>query len=399
MGDAQSGLLLLADISGYTGYLNDSELEHAHGTLTDLLQILIDRSGPPLTVSKLEGDAVFSYGLDDAFDDGQTFVELIEGTYVAFRRAIDSMVLNNTCQCKACANVGSLDLKFFVHFGSFIFQHLHGRDELVGSDVALVHRLMKNTVVESTGIHAYCLYTDAAHEQLGLGGIEGFVEHREHVSDFGDIDLWLHDMSLVYDAAAQSDHVSLPDDEALFVLEGNLPMSASVVWGYLADPRFRTLLIGSDRQEVTDRRSGRIGVGTTYQCYHGRQVLPQTILQWEPFATVVTNDVMPKPMKGTGVAVVRLEETDRGTRITRTVGRLEGGPMLRMMGPLGFHRMMRGLASRGFEAFLDAVQSDWQKRPAAAAPTYRPDSAAIRDAARAELTGGTQIGEEVSGGD
>lgn len=37
MTDTQSGFLLLADISGYTAFLNESELKHARDTLTDLL--------------------------------------------------------------------------------------------------------------------------------------------------------------------------------------------------------------------------------------------------------------------------------------------------------------------------------------------------------------------------
>ena len=60
MSGEQQAFLCVADITGYTGYLNDSELEHAQGTLTDLLELLVDRAGPPMRVSKLEGDAVFS---------------------------------------------------------------------------------------------------------------------------------------------------------------------------------------------------------------------------------------------------------------------------------------------------------------------------------------------------
>jgi hypothetical protein len=35
-------------------------LEHARDTLSDLLGLMIDHTRPPLTISKLEGDAVFS---------------------------------------------------------------------------------------------------------------------------------------------------------------------------------------------------------------------------------------------------------------------------------------------------------------------------------------------------
>ena len=169
MTEAQSGYLLLADISGYTAFLNDSELEHARDTLTDLLGLLIDHTKPPLVLSKLEGDAVFSYTWgEESFKDGQTLVELIEATYVAFRRAIELMVMNNTCQCAACANVSTLDLKFIVHHGTFAQQELRGQAELVGTNVTLVHRLMKNHVKEKTGIAAYASYTDAAIQRLGV---------------------------------------------------------------------------------------------------------------------------------------------------------------------------------------------------------------------------------------
>ena len=129
--------------------------------------MLIDKPGPPLIISKLEGDAVFSYAFEGDAVSGQTFVELVEDTYVEFRKTVDLMVLNNSCQCNACANVSSLDLKFVIHHGEFLIQKVGKFEELVGPDVNLIHRLMKNSVVEDTRISAYCLYTDEARRHLG----------------------------------------------------------------------------------------------------------------------------------------------------------------------------------------------------------------------------------------
>ncbi|MEA1903394.1 MAG: hypothetical protein U9N56_07700 [Actinomycetota bacterium] len=64
------GFLLIADITGYTSYLGASEIEHAQGTLTDLLELLVEHVRAPLVVSQLEGDAVMSYGFDDGFIGG-----------------------------------------------------------------------------------------------------------------------------------------------------------------------------------------------------------------------------------------------------------------------------------------------------------------------------------------
>jgi hypothetical protein len=44
----------------------------------------------------------------------------------------------------------TLDLKFFVHHGDYIVQEVSGIRELVGSDVNLIHRLMKNHMLRRT---------------------------------------------------------------------------------------------------------------------------------------------------------------------------------------------------------------------------------------------------------
>jgi hypothetical protein len=170
MSTTHHGYFLIADITGYTVYLSQSELDHAQGTLTALLNLLIEHTKPPLVISRLAGDAVISYGLRDHFFQGQTFVEMIEDTYVAFRRAIDLMVLNTTCGCNACRNIRSLDLKFFVHYGSFGLQKLGAHEEMVGADVNAIHRLLKNTVTEKTGARAYALY-----KQVGGYDVDAFV--------------------------------------------------------------------------------------------------------------------------------------------------------------------------------------------------------------------------------
>ena len=89
----------------------------------------------------------------------------MEGTYIAFRQALERMVLNTTCTCNACKNIPSLDLKFFIHHGTYMTQLLGAQTELVGSDVNLVHRLTKNSITEKTGVKAYAVYTQAAGER------------------------------------------------------------------------------------------------------------------------------------------------------------------------------------------------------------------------------------------
>jgi hypothetical protein len=57
MSETHEGYLLIADITGYTQYLSESELEHAQETLTALLEVRVENTRPPLVISRLEGDA------------------------------------------------------------------------------------------------------------------------------------------------------------------------------------------------------------------------------------------------------------------------------------------------------------------------------------------------------
>lgn len=108
---AQRGCLLLADISGYTAYLQGTELEHAQDVLADLLETIIGELEPPFTVSKLEGDAVFAY-LPERDLDASLLFDTIDATYFAFRRRLRDVVHATTCDCDACILIPSLHLKF-----------------------------------------------------------------------------------------------------------------------------------------------------------------------------------------------------------------------------------------------------------------------------------------------
>jgi uncharacterized protein YndB with AHSA1/START domain len=385
MADELNGFLLIADISGYTNYLNESELQHAQGTLTDLLELLIEQTRPPLVISRLEGDAVVSYGLKGDFPSGQAFVESIENTYVVFRKAIELMVLNNTCKCNACANVSSLDLKFVVHHGTFLIQRLGGYDELMGSDVNLIHRLLKNTVSSETGISAYCLYTAQAVRQLGIEDFGGMVRYSEDVSDFGDVDVWIQDMHPIYEARRGESQVVVSDDDVGFESSIEVSMGPEAVWGYLTDPEFRSVLIGSDRQEITgERREGRIGTGSIYQCYHGNQVLPQVVLEWHPFTRIVTQDQMGRPMKGTFLADYRLEPTESGTRLRRLTGGFIAKPFTRGLLKLSGPFMSRAM-DNFMEEFRKVTEEDWQQNAGnRVAPMITSESVAAAAAASFE---------------
>jgi len=359
MSRTTSGHLLIADISGYTQYLTSSELEHAQEVLSSLMELLIDRTLPPLRVAGLQGDAVFSYGIGGGALGGQTLVEMIEETYVAFRRAIEQMVLNTTCQCNACANISALDLKFLVHHGTFSISPLRGRDELVGSAVIEVHRLLKNRITDATGIDAYTAYTAEAVEALGLDGFTTNVtRHTETYPDLAPLTVWVQDMHPIWERDREGRGVYIEPADVLVRVEDELPVPLGVVWELLLQPRYRSILFGLDRQEPGERQQGRIAEGSAFTCYHGRSPeTTQTVLALQPLKRMVTEDTTPIP----GARIfdeIGLRSRGDSTVVTITCSQARGPWLSRFINDRIGRRLLRPRLSRGLAALRTTIQRE-----------------------------------------
>jgi len=321
---AQQGFLIISDITGYSKYLNESELEHARDSLSTLLNILIDHTQSPLVISKLEGDAVFSYAPADGFLQGQTLLDMIESTYASFRKALDLMVLNTTCTCNACRNLPNLDLKFFVHFGSFMIQKLGNFNELVGNDVNLVHRLAKNHIKEETGCKAYAAFTQSVMDTLELVDFQNsLIPYCETFADVGEVQMYVHDMHKVWERLKDRVRIEVRPEEAMAVLKAEFPVPPSILWEYLTKPEYRVILLAASKLEIRDQSQGRTGVDAAYYCYHGNMESRQLILDWHPFEQFTTDDSNASWGVTTRITC-KLEPTQDGARLIECMGKPRG---------------------------------------------------------------------------
>jgi hypothetical protein len=359
MMSTQHGYFLIADITGYTQYLSESELDHAQSILSSLLNLLIQHTKPPLIISRLAGDAVISYGLSDNFLTGQTFAESIEDTYVSFRRMVELMVHNTTCPCNACQNIKSLDLKFFVHYGEFAVQKLDAHDELVGSDVNLLHRLLKNHVTETTTWKAYTLYSDAAIHQLGLENLSGLVRLEESYEHLGTVTVWIEDMHPVWDRKKKQAQVLIAPADELISASIDIALRPELVWDYLLQPEHYNVLVNATRIEIEKRPGDRITAGSVFQCYHGEGMVPLTIIEWQPFERMVSQFPVPVPFKGTtGLSEIRLEPIEGGTRLSQIMGKTKGPVLGRLMGDREFKKMEPKFRE-DLARFKAHIEADW----------------------------------------
>jgi uncharacterized protein YndB with AHSA1/START domain len=328
----RQGYLLLADISGYTAFLTGTELEHAHGIVSELTRLIRERLAPPMRFVKLEGDAVFCYADAESFEDGERLVELLEACYFDFSNRLLDMTRSTTCRCDACAAISSLDLKFLAHYGSFVVEPDGDREDLAGPDVILVHRLLKNTVGEDGGPEAYAFLTSACLERTPPS--LKLPPHTEAYESFGETTGGVHDLGPVVGAMREAQREYISSSEADFELSGEHPYPPAVLWQYFVDPEKRLRwqpLQTAIRNEAN--RHGRMGAGASSHCAHGvGGDAMREYLDWRPFsyftnrmtplsswpaffATVETTEFIPTET-GTTTVHYRIQLRDRG-RLTR----------------------------------------------------------------------------------
>jgi hypothetical protein len=278
----QHGYLVIADISGYTSFIAKTELEHSHEILSELLGLLVEKFKPLMTISKLEGDAVFAFAGEEKITRGETLLEFLEDMYVAFRDRQISMRRATTCTCLACQNIPSLDLKFIAHHGDYIVQRVADIRELVGSDVNLIHRLTKNHIAEETGWHAYMMLTEQCldHLHLNLADTYTRTEAYEHLGEVKTHNIDLHRR---YDGIVNDRRIFLTEETADLAFSVDFLAPPHMAWQWMQDPAKRNVSMPDVHWSVGDRPLGRGGVGASNHCAHGAGVSTEVIADWRPF--------------------------------------------------------------------------------------------------------------------
>ena len=276
----EQGYMLLADISGYTSFMESTEIEHSANILNNIIQLIIEQLSPFMTIAEVEGDAVFAYVPESSVTRGELLLELIEATYAAYRDRRETMRHNASCGCKACQSINSLDLKFITHYGEYILQHFAGRAKPVGSSVNLVHRLQKNTVKEATGWRGYALFSQTALDRMGLAQ-SGMRESDEQLEGLGTIKTGSIDLDEGYRRLVENRKIRVERDEAALSVAYAFDMPQPVVWDWMTDPHKRHLWFEGSQLSVKQKPEGRTGPAAQYHCAISDAI--EEILDWHPF--------------------------------------------------------------------------------------------------------------------
>ena len=360
LSSAQPTCLLIADISGYTSYLAGVELDHAQDILADLIGTVVTALRPNFKLAKLEGDAAFVYTPAEKID-GSLLLDTIERCYFGFRRRRRDVRQATACECSACVRIPDLNLKFVAHHGSVLGQRIAGREELMGSDVIVVHRLLKNTIAEATGVAAYAAFSQACIDAMDLEPEAlPMTRHSESYEHLGEVVVWVHDLERRWAEEDARARVFVGPSDAIYAMDVPVPAPPQVVWEYITTPGRRS----SWQHDVTDviaqpRQGGRRGVGMVNHCMHGKDAVIEEILDWRPFDYVTDRSTMPGGAP-TFMTTFELEPTPTGTVIHMRFGPARTAKeraMMNQMAPM-FEQMFR----RDAAALSTQLEAELERR-------------------------------------
>ncbi len=363
--------LVIADISGYTSYLAGAELDHAQDILADLMTTVVGGLRPMFRLAKLEGDAAFVYTIAEQID-GSLLFDAVERCYFAFRRRLRDIRQASTCECNACILIPNLNLKFIAHHGTIVRQRMAGREELVGSDVVVVHRLLKNSVEEALALDAYAFYTRACIEAMGLDPVALHLrEHRETYEHLGEVGGWVSDLEAAWAAEQERRRITISEKDAAWAMERYFAAPRELVWSYLTSPLRRQQWQAGVSAVREFAVGGRRGVGTTNHCVHGKDAIVEEILDWRPYDYLTIRFQMPMAGFPKVTETDILEKADGGTRLIVRCQKLRTANDRKIFEQLV--PMLDQVMNAGADAMIPLLEAEMAARSAAAAEGPEPE--------------------------
>ena len=92
------GLLFIPDISGFTKFVHESEIDHSRFIIQELLETLINANQIGLEVSEIEGDAILFYKYGDPPTLDQVYNQ-VKQMFCSFHSHLLAYEHRRICQC------------------------------------------------------------------------------------------------------------------------------------------------------------------------------------------------------------------------------------------------------------------------------------------------------------
>ncbi len=272
MATTRPALIYIPDISGFTKFITETEIDHSTHIIEELLEIIIDSNQTDLQLSEIEGDAVLFYRFGES-PSKQEIVQQSEKMFIKFHEHLKLYERDRVCQCGACSTTQDLSLKMVTHYGELSEVRIKDKRKLLGEDMIVAHRLLKNDVNEDEYLLLSQKFLDA--RTNNDQNDEDWIEIEKGISNYDEIGAVEYSYTKL---SPLHKKVKTPDPRELPARSGN-PLVMEVVanvpikWLYevMSNADYKTLISGI--KIVKDNAIAK--VGSKHEC-----ILPQGTLHF-----------------------------------------------------------------------------------------------------------------------
>ena len=143
--DTHPALIFIPDISGFTKFVNETGLVTSRNLIADLLEIIIEANILEMEVAEIQGDAVLFYRLGPP-PTVQEVINQCKQIFIDFQNYLKIVERDQGTEVGASLSDSRLTLKIVVHYGRLSVTQIREHIKLMGKNVIIAHRLLKNDI-------------------------------------------------------------------------------------------------------------------------------------------------------------------------------------------------------------------------------------------------------------
>ena len=182
--DIQGAFFCVPDITGFTKFIATSELSFSSYFIPGLLRRLIGANILKLNIGEIEGDAIFFYktGRLPTIAMVAKQCKLLFQTFHDYLKMIEKEDPENFAKHLADGQMG---LKIVIHYGRIMAANIKGRTKLIGQNVIIAHKLLKNSIKEGEYVLLTQDYIDKTKgKDIGIWFPWGKVMHGSETYEY-----------------------------------------------------------------------------------------------------------------------------------------------------------------------------------------------------------------------
>jgi len=141
-------LICIPDMTGFTRFMAETDLAFSRKIIPSLLRSLVAANTLNMSVGEIEGDAILFYRFG-ALPSLYELTVQCKKFYEDFNAQLESLKKQFPTDFAKYISSNKLSLKIVLHAAEMTSTHIEGMIKLIGEDVVVVHKLLKNSVEDA----------------------------------------------------------------------------------------------------------------------------------------------------------------------------------------------------------------------------------------------------------